>query len=104
MFLTPGGPMSRGKLTRQQVAEGLRALDGWRVARGKLHRTFEFKDFTRAFGFMKRVARAADRMDHHPDWSNAYNKVTIDLCTHSARGLTQADFKLAGRIQTIYGR
>jgi 4a-hydroxytetrahydrobiopterin dehydratase len=66
-----GGPMSRGKLSKQKIAEGLRKLDGWSVVKGNLHRMFEFKDFTQAFGFMKRVALAADRMDHHPDWSRS---------------------------------
>jgi len=82
---------------------GLRTLDGWRVVKGHLHRVFEFKDFTQAFGFMKPVALAADKMDHHPDWSNAYDTVTVDLSTHSAGGLTKNDFELAGKIQTIYG-
>jgi 4a-hydroxytetrahydrobiopterin dehydratase len=87
-----GGPMSRGKLSKQEIAAGLYKLDGWSVVKGNLHRMFEFKDFTQAFGFMKRVALAADRMDHHPDWSNAYNKVTVDLSTHSAGGVTKNDF------------
>ena len=95
--------MTRGKLSKQEVAAGLSKLDGWRLVKGNLHRIFEFKDFRQAFGFMKRVAVAADRMDHHPDWSNAYNKVTIDLSTHSAGGLTKNDFKLAGKIQRIHG-
>jgi 4a-hydroxytetrahydrobiopterin dehydratase len=99
-----GGPMSRGKLSKQEIATGLCKLDGWSVVKGNLHRMFEFKDFTQAFGFMKRVALAADRMDHHPDWSNAYNKVTIDLSTHSAGGLTKNDFELAGKIQKIHGQ
>jgi 4a-hydroxytetrahydrobiopterin dehydratase len=95
--------MSRGKLSRQDVRVGLRTLDGWRVVKGQLHRIFEFKDFTQAFGFMKRVALAADKMDHHPDWSNAYDTVTVDLSTHSAGGVTKNDFELAGKIQRIYG-
>jgi len=96
--------MSRGKLSKQEIAAALHKLDGWRVVKGNLHRVFEFKDFKLAFGFMKRVALVADRMDHHPDWSNAYNKVTIDLSTHSAGGLTKNDFELAGKIQKIHGR
>ena len=96
--------MSRAKLSKQQVAAGLRGLDGWSVRRGHLHRVFEFEDFKQAFAFMKRVALAADKMDHHPDWSNSYNKVTVDLSTHSAGGLTQNDLALAGKIQTIYSR
>ena len=73
------------------------------MAKGSRHRVFDFKDFTQAFGFMKRVALAANRMDHHPDWSNAYNKVTIDLSTHSVGGLTKNDFELARKIQKIHG-
>ncbi|HXA78403.1 MAG TPA: 4a-hydroxytetrahydrobiopterin dehydratase [Candidatus Acidoferrales bacterium] len=96
-------PMTRGKLSKQEVAAGLIKLNGWRLVKGNLHRSFEFKDFRQAFGFMKRVAVAADRMDHHPDWSNAYNKVTVDLSTHSAGGLTKNDFELAGKIQKIHG-
>ncbi len=96
--------MSKGKLSKQEIAAGLGKLDGWRLVKGTLHRVFEFKDFTQAFGFMKRVAGVADRMNHHPDWSNAYNKVTINLSTHSAGGLTKNDFELAGKIQKIYGQ
>jgi len=95
--------MTRGKLSKREVAAGLSKLDGWRLVKGNLHRIFEFKDFRQAFGFMRRVAVAADRMDHHPDWSNAYNKVTIDLSTHGAGGLTKNDFELAGKIQKIHG-
>jgi 4a-hydroxytetrahydrobiopterin dehydratase len=96
--------MSKGKLSKQEIAAGLCKLLGWSVLKGNLHRVFLFKDFTQAFWFLKRVALAADRMDHHPDWSNAYNKVTIDLSTHSAGGLTKNDFDLAGKIQRIHGQ
>jgi len=93
--------MSTGKLSKREVVAGLRKLNGWKVVKGNLHRLFKFKDFTQAFGFMKRVALVADRMDHHPDWSNAYNEVTIDLSTHSVGGLTKNDFELAGEIQKV---
>jgi 4a-hydroxytetrahydrobiopterin dehydratase len=63
--------MNKGKLSEQEIAAGLRKLKGWSVVKRNLHRMFTFEDFTQAFGFMKRVALAADRMDHHPDWSNA---------------------------------
>jgi 4a-hydroxytetrahydrobiopterin dehydratase len=95
--------MNKEKLSKQESAAGLSKLDGWGVVRRKLHHMFGFKNFTQAFGFMKRVVLAADRMDHHPDWSNAYNRVTMDLSTHSAGGLTQDDFELAGKIQKIHG-
>ena len=93
--------MSKGRLSKQETTVGLRNLDGWKLVKGHLHRMFEFKDFTQAFAFMKRVALAADRLDHHPNWSNAYNKVIINLSTHSAGGLTKDDFELARKIQKI---
>jgi 4a-hydroxytetrahydrobiopterin dehydratase len=95
--------MARTKLSEQEISGGVRSLGGWSVVNGNLHRVFEFQDFTQAFGFMTRVALAAEKMDHHPDWSNSWNKVTVDLCTHSAGGLTQNDFDLAGKIQKIFG-
>jgi 4a-hydroxytetrahydrobiopterin dehydratase len=94
--------MSDEKLSKQEIAVGLRKLDGWTVVKGNLHRIFKFEDFKQAFGFMKRVALAANSINHHPDWSNSYNKVTVDLSTHSAGGLTKHDFELAGRIQKIH--
>jgi 4a-hydroxytetrahydrobiopterin dehydratase len=94
--------MTVAKLTEQQIETDLRKLEGWSVVGGTLHRLFAFKDFTHAFGFMTRVALAAEKMDHHPDWSNSWNKVTVDLCTHSAGGLTRNDFDLAENIQQIY--
>jgi 4a-hydroxytetrahydrobiopterin dehydratase len=94
--------MATAKLTKQQVEADLQKLNGWSVVGGNLHRVFEFDDFTHAFGFMTRVALAAEKMDHHPDWSNSWNKVTVNLCTHSAGGLTRNDFDLAQKIQQIY--
>jgi 4a-hydroxytetrahydrobiopterin dehydratase len=95
--------MRATKLTESEVSDELKKLKGWTVERGKLHRVFEFRDFSQAFAFMTQVALAAEAMGHHPDWSNVWNKVTIDLSTHSAGGLTQNDFALAGRIQQISG-
>jgi 4a-hydroxytetrahydrobiopterin dehydratase len=96
--------MATAKLTEQQVETDLQKLEGWSIVDGNLHRVFEFHDFAHAFGFMTRVAFAAEKMDHHPDWSNSWNKVTVDLCTHSAGGLTRNDFDLAEKIQKIYVR
>jgi len=95
--------MAVTKLSEQEIAAELRKLSGWSVVKGTLHRDFEFKDFSEAFGFMSRVALAAEKMDHHPDWSNAWNKVTVDLSTHSAGGITKNDFELAGKMQQIHG-
>ena len=95
--------MATAKLSEQQIATELQKLTGWAVENGNLHRVFEFKDFSQAFGFMTRVALAAEKMDHHPDWSNSWNKVTVNLNTHSAGGLTKNDFELAGKMQEIFG-
>jgi len=96
--------MSATKLNQQEIAAELAKLDGWAIEAGKLHRVFEFRDFAQAFGFMSQVALAAETAGHHPDWSNSWNKVTIDLTTHSAGGLTRNDFALAGKIQQILAR
>jgi 4a-hydroxytetrahydrobiopterin dehydratase len=94
--------MAATKLSEQEIAAELKKLSGWSVVKGNLHRMFEFRDFSAAFGFMTRVAIAAEKMDHHPDWSNVWNKVTVDLSTHSAGGITKNDFDLAEKIQQIY--
>ncbi|MCL5288102.1 MAG: 4a-hydroxytetrahydrobiopterin dehydratase [Acidobacteria bacterium] len=95
--------MSREKLNEEQIAEAMGKLPGWRIQNGVLHREFVFKDFGEAFGFMSRVALAAEAMNHHPDWSNSWNRVSINLVTHSAGGLTANDFELAGKIQALVG-
>ncbi len=78
-------------------------LPGWALKDGGLaiHRTFKFKDFSAAWGFMARAALAAEKMDHHPDWSNVYNKVEITLSTHDAGGLTENDVALAKAIDLL---
>ncbi len=95
--------MGATKLNDQEIAASLAKLPGWSIERGNLHRAFEFRDFAQAFAFMTSVALAAEAMNHHPDWSNSWNKVVIDLSTHSAGGLTKNDFDLAGKIQQIRG-
>ena len=94
---------SRKKLGDDEVRTRLSELPGWTLAAGKLRRELRFDDFTAAFSFMTRVALVAERMDHHPDWSNVYNRVTIELQTHDAGGLTQLDFDLAAAISRIHG-
>jgi 4a-hydroxytetrahydrobiopterin dehydratase len=94
--------MAATKLNDAQVAVELAKLPGWAVEAGKLRRVFEFKDFTHAFAFMTAVALTAECMNHHPDWSNSWNKVTIELVTHSAGGLTANDVDLAGKIQQLF--
>jgi len=102
-LMTGEASVAGTKLSEKEISAELSKLNGWRVVNGNLHRVFEFKDFSAAFGFMTRVAMAAEKMDHHPDWSNTWNKVTVDLSTHSAGGLTKNDFELAGKIQQFYG-
>ncbi len=76
-------------------------LSGWSLAGGKLRKTYEFKDFGEAFAFMTRVALEAEKMNHHPEWFNVYNKVVIELVTHDVGGISNYDFKLARRIDEI---
>jgi 4a-hydroxytetrahydrobiopterin dehydratase len=83
------------RLTDSDVAARLATLPQWIVADGKLHRELRFASFVEAFGFMAALALVAERMDHHPEWSNVYNRVVIDLTTHDAQGLTGLDFELA---------
>ena len=71
---------------------------GWSVVDGKLHREFSFGDFTEAFAFMTRVAFAAEKLNHHPDWSNSWNKVSIDIVSHEKGGITETCVALAEKI------
>jgi len=79
------------------------APDGWTQDGDTLHRELAFADFSEAFGFMTRVALLAEKRNHHPDWSNSWNKVTIDLTTHDAGGLTENDVGLAESINALVG-
>lgn len=85
------------KLSGQDVNDRLRALQNWQLAADGLSisKTFKFKDFSAAWGFMSRVALLAEKMDHHPEWLNVYNRVEVTLSTHDAKGLTMLDFQLA---------
>jgi len=76
-------------------------LPHWSVMSGKLHRELRFNDFSEAFGFMARVALAAEQLGHHPEWSNVWNLVVIDLTTHDSGGLTDLDVELARRIDAL---
>ncbi len=94
--------MKARKLGKKEIADGVKALKGWKLQKGKLHRTFECKDFIAAFGYMTRIALVAQEMNHHPEWCNVWNKVAIDLSTHSVGGLSNLDFELAGKIEQIF--
>ena len=93
--------MSVEKMTLQQIEAGLKGLSGWELKDEKLHRELKFKNFVQAWGFMSQVAILAERADHHPEWSNVYSRVTIDLTTHEAGGISQRDFGLAKQINQV---
>jgi 4a-hydroxytetrahydrobiopterin dehydratase len=95
--------MPAKKLTDAEVKEQLSGAKGWSLVSGKLHRAFECRDFVTAFGNMTRVALVAEAMNHHPEWFNVWNKVVIDLNTHSVRGISNLDFELAAKINEIFG-
>jgi 4a-hydroxytetrahydrobiopterin dehydratase len=85
------------KLTGSARKAALGRLDGWTEVKGRdaISRKFTFKDFNEAFGFMARAALAAEKLDHHPEWFNVYNKVEVTLATHDAGGVTERDIELA---------
>lgn len=74
----------------------------WRMKAGKLHREYHFTDFIHAFGFMTQVAMLAERVNHHPDWSNSYNKITINLSSHDVQAVTGKDIALAISIEQLW--
>ena len=87
--------MAVNKLQEQELASALQRLPGWSVTNAKLHREYKFTDFAHAFGFMATAAVLIEKKNHHPEWSNVYNRITIDLTTHDAGGITPKDIELA---------
>lgn len=94
------------KMTGDEVSAALGALPQWQklADREAISRSFQFKDFSEAFGFMTRAALAAEAMNHHPEWFNVWNKVDVTLSTHDAGGLTALDFKLAAAMDRLSGQ
>ena len=90
--------MADTALPDDEVQSRLADHSGWSVVNGSLHREFEFENFVEAFSFMTAVALAAEKLDHHPDWSNSWNKVTIDIVSHAAGGITARCFDLVAKI------
>ena len=86
----------RKKLPLEEAQARLGQIPGWGLRNAKLHREFAFRDFQEAFAFMAQAALFSEKLDHHPEWSNVYNKVTVDLTTHSAKGISELDFAWAG--------
>ena len=91
------------KLSTDAIQMGLDELEGWSLEDDKLHREFRFKNFVAAFGFMTSAALEAEKMDHHPEWFNVYNKVRVHLTTHDAGGITELDFLLAKKMNQLAG-
>jgi 4a-hydroxytetrahydrobiopterin dehydratase len=93
----------REKLTPDRRRQVLTELAAWRDAEGQdaITRTFQFADFSAAWGFMSRVALVAEKLDHHPDWTNVWNRVTVTLSTHDAGGVTERDVELARAIDRL---
>ena len=90
-----------GPLSKEEIEAHLEELPGWTLVDGKLHREYRFADFSEAFGFMARAALAAERLGHHPDWSNSWSRVVVDLTTHDADGVTELDVELAREMETL---
>ncbi|WP_341475053.1 4a-hydroxytetrahydrobiopterin dehydratase [Candidatus Marimicrobium litorale] len=89
------------KLSQEALTARLAQLPGWTLQDDKLSRQFSFTDFIEAFGFMSRIALLAEKMNHHPEWSNVYNRVAINLTTHDAGGISNRDFQLAESINQL---
>lgn len=89
------------KLDDSAIQAALRELPGWSVVNAKLHRELKFADFVHAFGFMATAAIAIEAMNHHPEWSNVWNRVAIDLTTHDSGGITERDIRLAKKLSGL---
>lgn len=96
--------MARSSLVNQhELQEFLHQNPQWLGQDGKLHREYQFASFVQAFSFMTQVALLAEAMNHHPDWSNSYNRVKVDLITDTTGGITRLDIELAGRMEELVG-
>lgn len=92
------------KMKKAEIKSAMEQLPEWRVVDGKLHREYKFVDFPLAFGFMATAAPMIEKMNHHPEWANVYNRVTVDLTTHDAGGITGRDFELAALLEEVARR
>ncbi len=89
------------RLSPEKISEELKNLPGWSIKDEKLHKDFEFESFNQAFGFMTRAAMEIEKMNHHPEWFNVYNKLSVDLMTHDAGGITENDIQLAKILNSL---
>ena len=96
------------KLSENEIDQHLRVLNEkagenkWQIKDDKLHKKFIFKNFIRAFGWMTQMAIWAEKLKHHPEWFNVYNKVTVDLVTHDVDGISELDFELANKMELFH--
>lgn len=93
--------INREKLSDNEIEVKLKEIKNWKLENGKLSKSFEFKNFTQAFGFITKIALEAEKVDHHPELFNVYNKVRVYLSTHTANGLSEYDFVLAKKIDEL---
>ncbi len=98
--------MTREKLQRDEAESALSELSGWTLSDDAtaIHKRFTFRNFGEAFAFMTRVAMAAEKLDHHPEWTNVYKTIDVKLSTHDAKGLTDLDFRLAKQMDMYAAR
>jgi len=89
------------RLSETEITEDLKKLEGWTIKDNKLHKEFQFDSFNQAFGFMTRAAMEIEKMNHHPEWFNVYNRITVDLTTHDAGGITNNDINLARILNSL---
>ena len=89
------------KLSELEITEELKKLEGWEIKDNKLHKEIQFESFNQAFGFMTRAAMEIEKMNNHPEWFNVYNRITIDLTTHDAGGITNNDVNLARILNSL---
>jgi 4a-hydroxytetrahydrobiopterin dehydratase len=89
------------KLSEAEISTALASLKGWSDVDGKLHREYRFADFVHAFGFMATASMVIEKLNHHPEWFNVWNRVTIDLVTHDSAGITKKDIELATLLEGI---
>ena len=89
------------RLSETEITKELKKLEGWAIKDDKLHKEFQFDSFNQAFGFMTRAAMEIEKMNHHPEWFNVYNRITVDLTTHDAGGITNNDINLARILNSL---
>ena len=89
------------RLSETEITEELKKIEGWAIKDNKLHKEFQFDSFNQAFGFMTRAAMEIEKMNHHPEWFNVYNRIAVDLTTHDAGGITNNDINLARILNSL---